>query len=356
MDGKLKIFVVIGSDYAQDEGNPFVPTLEQSILAEHDDIVFSSVKSEFWEKDDWDIVHVMWPDCDCFASPMRQGRDLRARLTTLKKRGTKIVATIHNMSSHHVGGEPIYDEAYRIVYTMADVMIHLGEYSREVMSRVYPDAKHVIIPHHVYDTIYTILPTKEEALEHFGYKEGKYVLCMGAFRHKEERQLVCGIMELFPEVKFVIPKLYGRPKRPINVVWIKEAVKHVYYNLRYPNLYCNRESFVPNEELPYYFALADITLLQRLDTLNSGNLPLGMLMGNVVVGPNIGNIGKLLEETENVSFNPNDVLTLKPAMIEALQAVIKGKGRENRQYALNHWSTKDMAKKHYSLYRSFAFL
>lgn len=354
MNRKLKIFVVIGSNYAKDEGNPFVPTLENSILNEHDDISFCSVKSEFWENDDWDIVHVMWPDCDCFATPMRQGRDLQAKLTSLKNNGTIIVATIHNIQTHHAGGETVFADAYQIVYTLADVMIHLGQFSYNHMVKKYPDARHVIIPHHVYDTLYTNLPTKEEALRHFGYSEGRYALCMGTFRHKEERQMVCNIMKQFPTVKFVIPKLYGMPKIPVNASWIKERIKHVCYSIKYPNLYCTHESFVSDDELPYYFALSDVTILQRLDTLNSGNLPLGMLMGNVIVGPNVGNMGHLLNETGNFAFAPYDVHSIWSAMENALTAAKNGKGAENRKYALGKWNTKSMAEKHYALYKSLA--
>ena len=354
MDGKLKIFVIIGSNYAKDEGNPFVPTLENAIITAHEDIVFSSVKSDFWEKDEWDIVHVMWPDCDCLATPMRQGCDLRARLTTLKSKGTKIIATVHNLNTHHKGGETIFEDAYQIVYSLADVMIHLGQFSYDCMVQMYPDAKHVIIPHHVYDALYTNLPGKEEALRHFGYKDSTYALCMGTFRHKDERQMVCNIMKQFPSVKFVIPKLYGMPKFPVNASWIKERIKHVYYNIKYPNLYCTHESFVSDDELPYYFALSDVTILQRLDTLNSGNLPLGMLMGNVIVGPHTGNIGHLLDETGNFAFVPNDVNSIWSAMENALIAARNGKGVENREYALSKWSTKSIAEKHYALYKSFA--
>lgn len=349
---RLKIFVVIGSNYAKDEGNPFVPTLENAIMSAHEDVEFSSVKSDFWEKDEWDIVHVMWPDCDCFASAMRKGCDLRARLTALKNNGTKIVATIHNMHSHHTGGERIFEEAYRIVYSLADVMIHLGQFSYDRMVQMYPEAKHVIIPHHVYDTLYTNLPTKDEALRRFGYKDSTYALCMGTFRHKEERQMVCNIMKQFPSVKFVIPKLYGMPKFTINASWIKERIKLVYYNIKYPNLYCTHESFVPDDELPYYFALSDVTILQRLDTLNSGNLPLGMLMGNVIVGPNVGNMGHLLDETGNFAFAPDDIHSMRIAMENALAAARKGKGADNRKYALTNWSTQNMAEKHYALYKS----
>lgn len=55
-------------------------------------------------------------------------------------------------------------------------------------------------------------------------------------------------------------------------------------------------------------SVADIALLQRVKILNSGSLPLNFYFGNVVVGPDVGNVGEILKKTGNPVFNVEDVL------------------------------------------------
>lgn len=74
----------------------------------------------------------------------------------------------------------------------------------------------------------------------------------------------------------------------------------------------NHAGFLSSEELNEWLCASDIVLIQRKEILNSGNLPLAFSAGKIVVGPNKGNVGDILNSTNNPCFNP-----------ESLQDIIK---------------------------------
>ena len=80
-----------------------------------------------------------------------------------------------------------------------------------------------------------------------------------------------------------------------------------------------------------------MVLIQRVDALNSGNLPMAFHAGKVVVGPNVGNVGQILRETGNFTFDPHDTDSAVCALQKALTETTKGK--ENRTYAKEHWAS-----------------
>lgn len=101
----------------------------------------------------------------------------------------KIISTCHNLYAH-VKYTAFSDLLYDWVYEASDVIVHLGIYSLSLLEQKYPCVKHVIIPHHVYDTIYTRLVDKSDALAYLGLSSKyKYILCLGAFRTTEEKKL-----------------------------------------------------------------------------------------------------------------------------------------------------------------------
>jgi glycosyltransferase involved in cell wall biosynthesis len=115
-------------------------------------------------------------------------------------------------------------------------------------------------------------------------------------------------------------------------------------------------TLVSEEVLPYYFGAADIVLIQRMKILNSGNLPLSMFMGKVVVGPNVGNVGRILTETNNPTFIPRDTSSILKAVHKAFTLLEEGKGIENRHYALDNWSTDIISKKLFNYYKEIITL
>ncbi|WP_227742589.1 hypothetical protein [Parabacteroides distasonis] len=55
-----------------------------------------------------------------------------------------------------------------MVERMADCMVHLGNYSLGKMAGLYPDCRHVLIPHPIYLGAYDDTLTREAAREYWG--------------------------------------------------------------------------------------------------------------------------------------------------------------------------------------------
>ncbi len=333
--------------------NPFVRTLVDSIKELGVDVTCSL--DDFWHSwEQYEIIHLQWPNL--LAEGLETTDPLKKHLQKIKDAGIPIVITCHNLHPHYANGS-IINEVYNVVYDMVDCFIHMGEYSCNLLKEKYPAARHVIIPHHIYDTIYKTLPSKIEARKHLHLNPKlKYVLCFGTFRHDEEREIAIRASEVMCEHngKVIAPSFspfwFRRDFKGIQIT-IKEFVQHLKKRLKYRNIIMTR-GFVSDEELPYYYAAADIALIHRREILNSGNLPMAFYMGKVVVGPNVGNVGSLLHETENPTFDINDISSLNESIKNAILLSIKGKGDENRQYAINNYSSKKVAVLHKKMYQS----
>ena len=108
---------------------------------------------------------------------------------------------------------------------------------------------------------------------------------------------------------------------------------------------------VKDSDLPLYFAASDISLILRMKILNSGNLPLGFYMGNVVVGPDLGNVGAILRNTGNITFMPNDINSIVTSIMSGLELVETGKGVQNKQFAEREYSSDKICNHMYSEYK-----
>jgi hypothetical protein len=68
----------------------------------------------------------------------------------------------------------------------------------------------------------------------------------------------------------------------------------------------------------------------------------------MVVGPDVGNVGEILRENDNFTFDPHHIESAVDALQKALEAIPKGE--KNKAYATAHWSSDLIAAellKHY---------
>ena len=265
-----------------------------------------------------------------------------------------MVLTFHNLHPHYATGT-IVNDAYDAVYDMVDCFIHMGSYSLNLLKEKYPNANHVIIPHHVYNTLYKSIPAKDVAKKHIGLSSRhNYILCFGTFRHDEEREIAIRASEIMANQNYKIIAPAFSPywfHRSDILSTAREFITNTRYRLKYKNIKITK-GFVLDEDIPYYYAAADIALIHRKEILNSGNLPMAFYMGKVVVGPNVGNVGEILRDTGNPTFDIHDNDSLEGALKEAMTLAAQDKGEENRQYAINNLSSKIIAQQHKDLYQT----
>lgn len=77
---------------------------------------------------------------------------------------------------------------------------------------------------------------------------------------------------------------------------------------------------------------------------------MAFLMGKVVAGPNIGNVGEILTEMGNPTFDVNDNDSAVDAILQSLDLANKGKGLCNHDYAMKHFSTELFCKKLHEIF------
>lgn len=324
----MRVFIVHEDIYHA--GNPYIYTLVDSIRSNHPDVEFGWGWDAFWSDEiyTYDIVHFQWPQA--FMSYVPEGEaatKLEHRLIELKAHGVRIVATCHDLKPHYsqcVG----YGQCLDLAYQYADMIFHLGEYSCKLFKEQYPQAKHVVIYHHVYDTIYTERPSSEESRKYLNIPSDKLcILCFGMFRSQEERDLVLNLARRLRKEKLsftILAPAFMKVKSLYRWKWKlipnMQIFKYLYY--RYVlNIRMTGKTWVPVEdnELPYYYGASDMALVHRRSILNSGNAVLPLLFDVPVVGPNVGNVGPFLKEFGYPSFDVNDDESIVNAVKEAIE-------------------------------------
>jgi len=329
--------------------NPYVRTLIDSLKKQFDDVHISYGLDLFWTNDIFKqhIVHFHWHDL--------LGKEkidiIEPRLHDIKAKGIKIVATCHNFIPHYTK-DPQRIESYQLIYRNADLIIHLGDYSKNMMVDLYPQAIHTIIPHHVYDGYYPKFVSRDEGLKRLHLNKNKtYILCLGQFRDEEERQLIYSVSKQFHNQDIVIlaPSLFVFSKNASTQLKARQWIYKKKFEFKHPGIKVDA-CYVSDEMIPYYYAVSTLSFIHRLKILNSGNVPLGLYMGKVIVGPNMGNVGCLLKDTGNVTFEVNDMKSVFDAIEKGIQLSRKGLGEKNHLYAINKMGTDYIAKKMYISY------
>ena len=346
----MKIYMAVRNPFYK-ATNPYVSSLMKSIDAQFGDVEWGYGLDVFWTDKifEYDIVHIHWPH---MLVSEHSAVELKKRIATLKERNVKIVSTCHNLEPHYSSNVD-YKQSYDIVYANSSVVLHMGMFSLNLLKEKYPLVKHVILPHQTQDLIYKEYPSKEDALNKLGLSSGqRYIICFGLFRNDEERKLIVDLSKKISRKKITIlaPSFYRIPKGRNPLRKLPTLLKYLLTSLRYPRIKKCLE-YVSDDLLPYFYAAADLALVQRVKILNSGNVPLACLMKKVVVGPDFGNVGLLLDELENPKFDPNDESSIEKAVLQGLEYSLNGKGEKNYEYAKKNFSTAVIASKLYSYYK-----
>lgn len=337
--------------------NPYVSSLYNLIQKQNDDIEIVDSLSDFWNDNvfSYNVVHIMWPE---YVLNGKTAQEFYSQLLKIKEKGTKIVVTCHNFVPHYCNDQDRI-LSYEYAYELADQIYHLGSYSLELFKEKYPKAENLILYHPVYPDLYKNIPTREESLKRLKLsKDKKYVLCFGQIRSTEERKVIkyCSKKMKENNVVFIVPSFIPNEfihysnllKKMIKFILIR--VYFIYNKFFYSNINMTCSVRVSDEELPYYFKACDVALISRMKILNSGNLPLNYYFGNIVVGPNVGNVGCILKNTNNFVFNVNDRDSIVKELLKAFETkdII---GEKNKLLACTEWTDEKIANVQANYYR-----
>lgn len=349
----MKVYIPILQKDPHDMDNPFVYTLTDCIQSKCLDLRFEFGLDLYWrdECESIDIIHFMWPDV--FERTLDDGEAFKNRLMYLKTKGVKIISTCHNLYAH-VKYTIYSDSLYDWVYESCDCIVHMGKYSLDLFQHRFPNISQIIIPHHVYDTVYQRLVDKADGLTHLNLSpKYRYILCLGAFRTDEEKRLVEQVaLALYDKnVRIIAPNIMRFPiERKNPKMWINSILEWIKYRFKFGMIVKGR--YISDADICFYYGASDISLIQRIDILNSGNVPLGFYMGKVVAGPNVGNVAISLNETNNPVFDPHSIKSVIESVNKALTLVTSGLGENNRRYSLSNLLTSDISEQYMCLYKT----
>lgn len=345
----MNIYIPTIIEDIKDLRNPYLWTLIDGIQNIDASLNFLFGYKLFWKNTyNYEIIHLMWPEC--LLEPNKTIEEFCCRLEKIRKKGIKVISTCHNLHTHCLQNQE--GNIYDIMYEKSDLVIHMGDFSYTLLKRKFPFVNHIIIPHHVYDELYQPILDKRKCCKQIHINPlHSYVLCIGAFRSKEEKDLILKVEEQIKHTNIYIlaPTFIERNKRRFLLKYIKFLIQIWQLKKKHSHLIIKGIP-VTDSEMVYYYGASDLCLIQRLEILNSGNIPFALLMGKVVVGPNTGNVGKILKETGNVSFDPNDVNTVFPSIKMGLSLRKNGRGKANRDFALRELKTSIIARKLYNIY------
>lgn len=341
--------------------NLFVPILCDAIHTAGVDVRCSV--QEFWNSETaYDIIHFQWPEevVGWSCEDPDKIRQLEERIAFFRSRGAHFVYTRHNVRPHYTN--EVIGRAYSVIETQSDIVVHMGRFSRDEFSTRYPRSRNAIILPHIYEYTYREDVSIERARQYLNLPQDAFIITtFGKFRNRKEvRMVTSAFRALKEEDKLLLaPRLY--PFSRLNKYgdnFLKRWRSRLGYYVLMPLL--NRllrmragasDELIDNCDLPYYIAAADVILIQRRDFLNSGNIPLAFLFHKVVIGPNVGNIGELLQDTGNPTFSPDNKYDILRAIRDARQLTDWGKGEANYSYARENMNIERTGREYAQIYK-----
>lgn len=325
--------------------NPFVKSLIEGMKAEGAFVDCDLQK--FWtDVDDYDIFFFQWPESIYQWDKNKINLDILANhFDLLKKKNKKTVVTCHNLHPHN--NDVLTTELYNLVYSKVDAIHHMGTYSYNILKEKYPNTFHFIVPHHVADEMWNRKKNNSDFRRKLNIPEKDIVISsFGAFRNQDEVNLFLNMAKDVGKRDIT----YLAPRIPIgklyNGRWINKSISFIIKYIKYKRLGVRYAGFLSSEELDEWLCASDIVFIQRKEILNSGNVALAYSSKKVVVGPNVGNVGEILKETNNYIFNPNNRDTVYKATINAINNYKKHNelGKRNYAYAKKNWNSSKVCQ------------
>lgn len=269
------------------------------------------------------IVNIHWPEAifDWYEPTEFQLQELENSIERWKLNSI-IVYTKHDVGRHK-GMTPNFTRLFELIEQNTDIFIHLGNFSKDHYQEKYPNAKHKIVFHPLYESSFKIY-SQSEAREKLNIDhEALVIISPGSIRNFIERKM---ILFAFKKLKVKNKVLISTNMRAEIRYDFRGRVKlkkifdiRTYFVNRFKKKY-QPPKFVFSydrlnaNELALKMSAADIVLIPRTKILNSGNLFLGLTFNKIVVGPATGNIEEQLNLFKMPVFHPNSLSSVTKAL------------------------------------------
>lgn len=271
---------------------------------------------EFWQPTkSYDLLVINWPDY--FFAWRDNIKDdevvlLNNTLLNWKSVGTNIITFFHDEYSHF-GRSANLNLLFDICYGKSNILIHLGEYSKNKYSSIYHNAIHCIIHHPKYEK-FDMNADPWVQRKQLGIKKNEcFVLVPGAIRKREEIDYALKVFRSVttPEKRMLFMRT-SFLKKPTSIRSVNELKSAIYW-LIFKNKYRFRDQIVFQDgfkdfdQFSQLMAAANIVVIPRTDILNSGNIILAAQFGKHIVGTGKGNMGELLKFLEQTVYSSDSI-------------------------------------------------
>ncbi len=290
----------------------------------------------------YDVLHLQWPEAltDWKEPSLDEIEKISGCLIQWKK-SSIVVGTVHNLYPHAKSYSHAWEKLFQLIYTNVHGLIHHGQKSIELLNDLVPGTEKIpnaVVPIGNY-SCYPNSISKSDARKKLGLLSSEFVfLCFGNIRSIEEQEFLFGAFRksnVSNKKLLIAGQIPGGNRNAIRS-WIRSHITQSFI--------CHDRAIL-EEEAQDYFNASDIVVVPRLRTLNSGVIPLAFQFIRAVIAPEYGDIGELIEDTSNFTFDPLRQQSLVEAMESAAQSNVNEIGNKNKLIA-DTWDINQLAKKY----------
>lgn len=278
-----------------------------------------------------DVMHLHWTEPyisggRADVSRLRVARTL-AELRLLRRAGSRIVWTAHDLSRHDREVDDLELRFNRSLFALCGAVIVHCEAAREELLRALGPpggarARVLVIPHGHYEGAYPDTVDRLEARHRLGLPSGGVTFAfVGWVRpYKGVEELVEAFRSLRPpDARLVIAGQPGSEAFAAGIARLAAGDDRV----------VTRFGFVPDDDLQLYLKAADVVALPYREIFTSGSVLLAMSFGRAVIAPQRGCIGETLDDAGALLYDATDPAGLAEALGRALTADLERMGAHN---------------------------
>ncbi|CAN5663835.1 GDP-mannose--glycolipid 4-beta-D-mannosyltransferase [soil metagenome] len=241
----------------------------------------------------YSIWHLHWPEVRL---NNRSSRRVLARILSLRyllervrRRGTKVVWTVHNLNSHEQQHPRMEKLLWRTFLPMVDGFISLSDAGRSAATVRFPQLSSVpafIVPTGHYRGIYPNEVSREQARAALNIPpDMKVIAFVGLIRqYKNIPHLIRVFNEMAdPDTLLLVQGRVWWPETAENIRRAAGSNPQVRLKL----------DFVPDDRLQVYLNAADLVVLPFTEILNSGSALLALSYDRPIMVPDLGAMAEL---------------------------------------------------------------
>lgn len=329
--------------FTSDSRNPYIGELINGISN------FTNIKSavkDFWFGDEYyDIIHIQWPEELTQWNPPDEKllEGLKERVEFWRSRGSKLVATRHNLLPNKPNPEQ-YQKLYTYVYNTVDHVVHLGEFSLHefINNSNYSNLNNSVIHHHIYESYPNLISKSAARRKMLIPQNSKVILCFGEIRTDAERDF---ILRVFNNLKIkgkflLVPKFYSKITHFKKIAFSLFLFSNILFKKKWLG-----SKYINDDAVQDFFNASDIVLIPRINSLTSGVLYLALAFRKPIVGPASGNMKEQLDFFKFDSYNSHDYSDTISKVEKMLES--------NADYSFysENMTLSNVSKKHIELYK-----